>query len=1586
MAAVEILRRDALLFHLGVLALVAIIVGQGVGIYVGLASLSTQEDTAHARQLDLTLDHDVRPHGFGPRRLEEASARCAGPAAMEAVCGRARNAGGGECFVCLSMHVRELGVCDDDDSDRFCNQEDAEAEPIVPISKCVPRSVLSYELPTGDCPVCEAGFYSMQHNEEPTRCLDNSITLSIAGANVNATGIFTFHFAGALPTDFMGGSITVPTSQSVSLIGSAIETVGAQFGVSGGALSLRLLRLARSIVVSAGGRVNISECSGKLSTLSVQDSPFSSFVVDRQSTLIFSGAVSLSNAGTINLASKVFDGALITVASDTTLSMSQCSGHINGVSLNGHSHLAMAHCSGSMAGLSASGTSGVELSSTNLQMTAVVLTGNSTMSVASSSGSITGLQVATAAVFSSSYGVGSWVPAGGAKFSLDEASTTALGGELQFHSVDDEPTLIARTEFMAGCKISVTSKVSLHEVRLPSTCNITVTGWVVGVRDQYGSQSPGRVVQASLDMVDMVDPLDLDRLAVGFAANITIQGSIVTGGITASTISAGQTACVAPGSGQTCQSNGYNCSSSIVMQSCTGTLNNLELNCGELSLDASSSVTLSDSIANITLHNSVIDTSTIAALSGADYPQTALDLRGKLMSGALQLLDGSPFVNISIHDTKFTANVSEISTPLGYVEIFDSHVANVTSAGLLVRHSSIAGNLIVSQDAEIYDSHVVHATSTGLLVRDSSISGDLSVTKDADVRDSNFGHASQITALGLNLERTPVSWRNLASVLSNSFARSFTFVDVAVTDYPDVRALTGTISLNATESTPAGCTCDHNYHNPITPGCQVYQRKDYQNKYAWSQGDLTCADMHSTALNRTKVDPPDLIARLGFLAAFDSPEGQVTRRVNDRWVTVHKPGYSLFALPSRQFADHNAATDYAEACHAVGLEPAAVEGDSWCKDDGCVPTGAWKDLFWFSSSSEPSDLPAGEDSVGYDLRYTNLFQRWLPGMRNFTKAALPDRYSQIPPTPLPVPFPNSEVAQFVMYRPSTSNQIANTQWKWEPSGPQNTASEGPWVDAWDRAYYPLCALSHDPPAQPEPAPQPAPAPAPAIGFRGGMFTASGVFLSGSLNGTRFMSVEHVPAPPPPGVYSPSVCCKRIRDTRAALQAADAALDANLAAQRTVAARTGLDNVTFTRDQRLCASDRDRLVVAQQIAQQKYEDATGKGECHGVLCPGLPPAPPVLIKKLDGAVISIVGTDDGVVFWTLSGQEVGNGTQHKITANFGPTGGAAQLNATFDESTSEITWQDGGFLLGCDHDDPQCRVSDLSADLSGALKHGALGMFDRVASGLTCDGAPVFSRPHGHNNDTLYLYRVAQTGFDCDAYWAIGTFSQDANGTIKYCVSGGELPEYLTAGRQAAGTRLPASSCCYTNPAGTDCAQKWGIRGTTVPHITVTPVSGPTDSVWKHGSGAEFILSPNSVRVTDSIGGLYVDPWIHCGEQWSPNCTECKCLGAGTLKGFRMVSDRSGPRQQVGNQLTIIGTDDGEGFWAMSGTKQNWPRPTLQLSVDFAQSGDQTVRLGDVSDDGAIVFREYPTPCAHVLRGNITWVRQTTRISTEDRGH
>jgi hypothetical protein len=101
---------------------------------------------------------------------------------------------------------------------------------------------------------------------------------------------------------------------------------------------------------------------------------------------------------------------------------------------------------------------------------------------------------------------------------------------------------------------------------------------------------------------------------------------------------------------------------------------------------------------------------------------------------------------------------------------------------------------------------------------------------------------------------------------------------------------------------------------------------------------------------------------------------------------------------------------------------------------------------------------------------------------------------------------------------------------------------------------------------------------------------------------------------------------------------------------------------------------------------------------------------------------------------------------------------------------------------------------------------------------------------------------------------------------------------------------------------------------------------------------------------------------------------------------RILTTAGGPRQQVGNQLTIIGTDDGEGFWAMSGTKQNWPRPTLQLSVDFAQSGDQTVRLGDVSDDGAIVFREYPTPCARVLRGNITWVRQTTRISTEDRGH
>eukprot|EP01046_Picozoa_sp_COSAG06_P066068 COSAG06_NODE_16503_length_997_cov_1.936526_1_plen_75_part_10 len=50
MAAVEILRRDALLFHLGVLALVAIIVGQGVGIYVGLASLSTQEARRRRRR------------------------------------------------------------------------------------------------------------------------------------------------------------------------------------------------------------------------------------------------------------------------------------------------------------------------------------------------------------------------------------------------------------------------------------------------------------------------------------------------------------------------------------------------------------------------------------------------------------------------------------------------------------------------------------------------------------------------------------------------------------------------------------------------------------------------------------------------------------------------------------------------------------------------------------------------------------------------------------------------------------------------------------------------------------------------------------------------------------------------------------------------------------------------------------------------------------------------------------------------------------------------------------------------------------------------------------------------------------------------------------------------------------------------------------------------------------------------------------------------------------------------------------------------------------------------------------------------
>jgi hypothetical protein len=88
---------------------------------------------------------------------------------------------------------------------------------------------------------------SFRHDEEPGRCLEISVKLAQAGITDDAQGLFTFAFAGSVPSDLASGEVRVPETMSLSLTGTGVETIGASFtmgvydpqrGTLGGTLAL----------------------------------------------------------------------------------------------------------------------------------------------------------------------------------------------------------------------------------------------------------------------------------------------------------------------------------------------------------------------------------------------------------------------------------------------------------------------------------------------------------------------------------------------------------------------------------------------------------------------------------------------------------------------------------------------------------------------------------------------------------------------------------------------------------------------------------------------------------------------------------------------------------------------------------------------------------------------------------------------------------------------------------------------------------------------------------------------------------------------------------------------------------------------------------------------------------------------------------------------------------------------------------------------------------------------------------------------------------------------------------------------------
>ena len=149
-----------------------------------------------------------------------------------------------------------------------------------------------------------------------------------------------------------------------------------------------------------------------------------------------------------------------------------------------------------------------------------------------------------------------------------------------------------------------------------------------------------------------------------------------------------------------------------------------------------------------------------------------------------------------------------------------------------------------------------------------------------------------------------------------------------------------------------------------------------------------------------------------------------------------------------------------------------------------------------------------------------------------------------------------------------------------------------------------------------------------------------------------------------------------REATAANATVVAALDERDAAQRLNnedlerlnAAKQHLKDVQTERDHNdaICLEDQDKLLQEKAEAQAAYKTETDK--CP-YICRGTPPPPPTLVR---GNVLKVVGSDDGVNFWTVTGRIKSEMTR-SLFVDFAPKGGPFDFNGTY--SDRDIEWQD-----------------------------------------------------------------------------------------------------------------------------------------------------------------------------------------------------------------------------------------------------------------------------------------------------------------------
>ena len=242
------------------------------------------------------------------------------------------------------------------------------------------------------CSQCTDGYYAYRHDEEPTRCLTAQVTILTAGYDSrDAAGLFSFTFAGSLTSDLQGGQVSVPSTASLRLAGTGVETLAASFSVNG-ALTLYNIGIDGAQISVTGGSTILHSCLGNIVGLAATDSTLDVSATSAGS-LSIGGSVNLNNIGPVNFAQVNFADAQLTASTGTQLTLEECQGSFRELNVRDGTVDASGSTLTMGDSISLHNVGPVALASVEFADVEIATSGDTQLSVANCHGSLTGLTV-----------------------------------------------------------------------------------------------------------------------------------------------------------------------------------------------------------------------------------------------------------------------------------------------------------------------------------------------------------------------------------------------------------------------------------------------------------------------------------------------------------------------------------------------------------------------------------------------------------------------------------------------------------------------------------------------------------------------------------------------------------------------------------------------------------------------------------------------------------------------------------------------------------------------------------------------------------------------------------------------------------------------------------------------------------------------------------------------------------------------------------------------------------------------------------------------------------------------------------------